>query len=127
MHKISLLISYYYLLNDKNMLIYTKQLTQHYHENSYLIEYSTIGYIFSLASLVKAYIQNNLKENALQTLRVLDDAKNKYGIPNSPKTAARLFFYSYNIRLDMFLNEIAFKKCLHYLEENKELRGSKFT
>ena len=121
MHKISLLISYYYLLNDKkNMLIYTKQLTQHYHENSYLIEYSTIGYIFSLASLVKAYIQNNLKENALQTLRVLDDAKSKYGIPNSPKTAARLFFYSYNIRLDMFLNEIAFKKCLHYLEENKK-------
>ena len=73
------------------MLIYTKQLSA-LCENSYLIEYSTIGYIF-LASLVMAYIQNNLKENALQTLRVLDDAKSKYGIPNSPKTAATVFLF----------------------------------
>ena len=121
MHKISLLISYYYLMNDKNnMLVYTKKLTNHYQENPYLIEYSTIGYIFSLASLVKAYIQNEQKGNALEVLSTLESAKNKYGIPNSPKTGARLFFYSFNIRLEMFLNEIAFKKCLDFIDENKK-------
>ena len=122
MYKLGLLLSYYYLTNDTGkMLQHTKMLSSYYQKNPHLIEYSTIGYIFSLSSLTRAHIQNKNNKKALETVNVLEETINKYNINNSPNISARVFFYSTNNRLDIYLNDDLYDDCQKLIEErNKE-------
>ena len=120
MYRLGMLLSYFYLINDSiKMLEFTKKLTSHYQKNSFLIEYSMIGYIFSLSSLARAYTQNRQEEKAIETLQILDECQIKYNFNNSPKIAARIFFYSLNNRLDISLNKDDYKKCGQLLKTNE--------
>ena len=127
MYRLGLLLSYYYLINDTSkMLKHTKMLSSHYQKNTHLIEYSTIGYIFSLSSLTKAYIQNKNHSKALETVEVLEGCINKYNINNSPNISARVFFYSVNNRLDIYLNDDHYNDCRKLIEaRNKEFEKFK--
>ena len=67
MYRLGMFLSYFYLINDSiKMLDFTKKLTNHYQKNPFLIEYSMIGYIFSLSSLARAYTQNRQEEKAIK-------------------------------------------------------------
>ena len=74
----------------------------------------------------KAYIQNKNKKKALETVNVLEETINKYNINNSLNISARVFFYSTNNRLDIYLNDDQYDDCRKLIEErNKEFEKFK--
>jgi len=123
MYRLSVLLAYYYLINDENnMLIYTKKLSQHYQENTFLIEYSTIGYIFSLSSLSRAYLKKEEYKKAEKTLLLIESIQHKYNIKASPHIKARIFFYCINIRMEIAFSKDDYKHCENIISNNlKEL------
>lgn len=112
MYRLSALLAYYYLINDEdNMLVYTKKLTHHYQQHNFLIEYSTIGYIFSLSSLSRAYLQKKEYNKSKKTLLLIESIQDRHNIKASPHIKARIFFYCLNIRMEIALLKDDYEIC----------------
>lgn len=108
----------YFVGNKVETLKYAKLMTDLYESESYLIEYSTIGYVSSLYNLVNAYLENDLESNALNVLTKLENVKDKFGIPTSYNISARVFIYSSNIRLGLYLNHDKYEESKFLIESN---------
>ena len=113
-------LTYSYFIGDKaQTLKYSQLMTHQYEENPYIIEYSTIGYVSSLYNLVNAYLDNGLETDAMYALDKLENTKDKFGIPTSYNISARIFFYSNNIRLGLYLNQDRYEDSKVIIENNK--------
>ncbi len=120
MYRLTILLAYNYLIKDqKKMLFYTTELTAHYLNNPSLIEYSTIGYVFSLSSHIRALIENNQHARAWEAVGVLENLQNELNINNSIHIQARVFIYSMNLRIQLYLLNKDYKKCLEWIERKK--------
>ena len=113
-------LTYAYFIGDKvQTLKYSRLMTELYEEKPYIIEYSTIGYVSSLYNLANAYLDNDLESEALKVLDKLERSKDKFGIPTSYNISARVFFYSNNIRLALYLNHDRYKESMVLIENNQ--------
>ena len=112
-------LTYSYFVGDNDQTLkYSKLMTELYEEKPFMIEYSTIGYVSSLYNLVNAYIDNELETEAMIVLDKLESTKDKFGIPTSYNISARVFFYSNNIRLDLYLNQDRYDESKVLIENN---------
>ena len=117
-------LTYAYFIGDKvQTLKYSRLMTELYEEKPYIIEYSTIGYVSSLYNLANAYLDNDLESEALKVLDKLERSKDKFGIPTSYNISARVFFYSNNIRLALYLNHDRYKESMVLIENNQASLG----
>lgn len=113
-------LTHAFFVNDlKKMLKYTKAMTNLYLEQPHIIEYSTIGYVSSLFNLAKTYQKIGDRKNTIETLEMLEESYDSYGISTSLNIGARVFFYSTNIRLDIYLREDAYDLIKELIEERK--------
>ena len=113
-------LTYAYFIGDKDQTLkYSRLMTELYEEKPHIIEYSTIGYVSSLYNLVNAYLDNELEPEALKVLDKLEKSKDKFGIPTSYNISARVFFYSNNIRLGLYLNHDRYEDSKILIENNK--------
>ena len=120
MYRLSVLLAYFYMTKDKKkMLQYSEKLSSHYINNPSLIEYSTMGYIFSLSSHVRALIQNDRTENAWELIGLLENIDKELNINNSINIQARAFIYSMNLRIEVYLLKNSFDLCLKWINKNK--------
>ena len=120
MYRLSVLLAYYYMVKDeKKMLLYSEKLTAHYRLNPSLIEYSTMGYVFSIASHIRALIQNNKTEKAWEEIEVLENLENELNINNSINLQARVFIYSLNLRIELYMLFNKHDKCAEWIKNNK--------
>jgi len=110
----------FFVQNETKMLKYTKAMTSLYQSNPHLIEYSTIGYITSLYNLSKTYQKRGDLDNMFAVLAELEGSKNKYGISTSMNIGARIFFYSSNLRLDVYLKKDQYDEVGKLLEERED-------
>jgi hypothetical protein len=120
MYRLSVLLAYYYMVKDeKEMLFYSEKLTTHYRLNPSLIEYSTMGYIFSISSHIRALIQNDSTDKAWKELEVLENLENELNINNSINLQARVFIYSLNLRIELYILFNKHDKCAEWIERKK--------
>ena len=120
MYRLSVLLAYYYMIKDeKNMLLLSKKLTNHYRLNPTLIEYSTMGYVFSISSHIRALIENKKIENAWTQIEVLENLENELNINNSINLQARVFIYSLNLRMELYMLFNEYDKCTKWIEEKQ--------
>ena len=118
MYRLSVLLAYYYMIKDeKNMLLLSEKLTDHYRLNPTLIEYSTMGYIFSISSHIRALIQNEKIEKAWAQIEVLENLENELNINNSINLQARVFIYSLNLRMELYMLYKDYDKCANWIDD----------
>ena len=65
----------YFVGNKVETLKYAKLMTDLYESESYLIEYSTIGYVSSLYNLVNAYLENDLESECFECFKKVGECQ----------------------------------------------------
>ncbi len=104
MYLLGLNLTYAFFINDLDKMIsLSVKMNDLYEENIALIEFSTIGYIASLYNTANAYLKNKDFSKALEITEKLEKLKTEFGIANSHNLGARVFFYSTNLKLDIYL------------------------
>ena len=118
MYLLGLNLTYAFFINklDKMISLSVKMNTL-YEENIALIEFSTIGYIASLYNTANAYLKNKDFTKALETTEKLEKLTSEFGIANSHNLGARVFFYSVNLKLDIYLKTDDFDAAKYLVEE----------
>lgn len=120
MYVYGLKLTHAFFVNDlKTMLKYTEAMTALYHKCPYLIEYSTIGYVSSLYNLATTYQKLGNRKKVVETLEELEETMDKYNVSTSMNIGSRIFFYSTNIRLDLYLQEDDYDLVKELLEERE--------
>jgi hypothetical protein len=106
MYQLGMKLTYNYFIRDLDkQLEQTRQMIALYEAHPYLIEYSTIGYVSSLFNLINALQEKGEVKKALATIEKLEACKSKYKISQSPNTSARVFFYTANLQLSLYMQE----------------------
>lgn len=100
----SLNISYTHAIKDfESELDYLFKIIKLYKENTFLIEYSTKGYLSSVYNLANTYRNLNLLDKAIDTLDDLDKLSSNKLISTSKQLSAYLFYLSNNLRLYIYI------------------------
>lgn len=120
LYRLGLNLTYAFFINDtKKMIALSLEMNALYEDNIHLITYSTIGYVSSLFNTANAYVKTNQFEKALEVIEKLEDCKDDYGIASSHNIGARIFFYCFLVRMDVYLKQDEFQACEAIMESTK--------
>lgn len=122
LYQLAVKSTYYRAINDfKKDVQFSEEVINHYESHPYLIEHTPIGYVTSLYNLCLTLQSKKRYKDTFRVIEKLESMVDDQRITQSPVAVARVFFFSFNLKIFIFLKLNHFDKVNAVYEQDRGL------